>query len=425
MAKWYKQYNPVPLIKELEKSRSINNEGNVQFSGFGIMTALPKLEAMICLNQEITLEDKHGIVQQSIFNVGRRGELLSENILTEINRLEKDYLSFREQNYILATSLSIDNCYHKLSSLQIDNNRITFSASLPKSFAKSISSQQDIKFFAGGKEIPPKYLYVRIAVRAKSIYRATEKALNSLNVFRGLLNYAVNYGQQSFSFGETSRKPINKILLGPIHTLHKPNGKIDIDVFWFEEGYRAPVQPYYDNSLRRYGDKTVKRFDEILKFAHGIRKNIKKSKISKKLLDALLLYNDALDNYDYEVSYIKLWAVLELLTATGQEDGYKVTVRRAAFIFSNPEVEKVHLELLRDFRNELVHRGHRNAKLEIFVYDLKLYVERLLHFLIFNYSKFSSFDDVGYLLDRTTNLEELSRKVKLVNFAKKLNRHRK
>src|SRR3989339_1212130 len=137
MAKWYKQYNPVPLIKELEKSRSINNEGNVQFSGFGIMTALPKLEAMICLNQEITLEDKHGIVQQSIFNVGRRGELLSENILTEINRLEKDYLSFREQNYILATSLSIDNCYHKLSSLQIDNNRITFSASLPKSFAKS------------------------------------------------------------------------------------------------------------------------------------------------------------------------------------------------------------------------------------------------------------------------------------------------
>jgi len=417
MAQWNKKYNPVPLIQELEKSRSINDEGKAQFGGFGIMTASPKLEAMIRLNPEITLEDKHGIVQQSIFNVGRKGRLSSNAILGEIKKLEKEYLSSRQQNYILATSLSVHSYYHTLPNVQIDNNRITFSKSLPKSFVKVISNQQHINFFTREKKLPSKYLCVRIAVRAKSTHQATEKALSSLNVFRGMLNYCVNYGQQSFSFGGMSRKPINKILLGPIHTLHKPNGKMAVDdLFWFEEGYRQPLRPYHNN--------TIGQFDKILKLIREIRKNIQKTKIREKLQDAILLYNDALDTYNYEISYIKLWAVLELLTATGQDDNHKVTIRRTAFIFNDPEGEKVHLELLRNFRNELVHRGYMNAKLELFVYDLKLYVEKLLRFLIFNNSKFRSFGDVGYLLDRSTNFEELNKKAGLVKLAQNLNKQR-
>lgn len=418
MADWNKQHNPIPLIIELEKTRSVNAEGNVQFGGFGIMVAFPKLEAMVTINPEITLEDKLGIVQQSIFKAGRKGELTSQAIMAEIIKLEKEYLSSRLQNYTLATSLSIDNYYHKLPNLQINKNRITFTRNFPKYFTKPIYNNSQINFFLGKRGFPTKYLCARIAVKAKSIHQATEKALVSFNLFRGILNFGINYGQQSFLFGGASRKPINKILLGPIHTLHKPNGKMAAnDLFWYEPEYREPLQPYHNN--------IVGEFDKILKFVGEARRAIQKSKISKKLQDAILLYNDALDSYNYEVSYTKLWAVLELLTGTGTDDDHKVTVRRVAFIFNNPEEERVHIDILRRFRNDLVHRGHMNAKLEIFVYDLKLYVEKLLRFLIFNHFRFNSFSDVAYLLDRSTNYKELNKWVKLASYAQKINKKRK
>jgi hypothetical protein len=290
MAEWNKQHNPVSLIRELEKTRSINPEGNVQFGGFGIMTASPKLEAMIAINPEITLEDKHGIVQQSIFNAGRKGKLSPMAILAEITKLEKEYLSSRLQHYVLASSISIDNYYHKLPNLQINKNRITFTRNFPKDFAKAIRNDSHIDFFSRIRSLPSKYLCTRIAVRAKSVHQAVNKALLSLNLYRGILNFRINYGQQSFSFGGTSQKPINKILLGPIHTLHKPNGKMAInDLFWFEPEYREPLQPYHNN--------IVGEFDKILKFVEEIRRIIPKSKISEKLQDAILLYNDALDSY--------------------------------------------------------------------------------------------------------------------------------
>jgi hypothetical protein len=420
MAQWDKKYNPSILVQRLEKSRSINSEGRAQFSGFGIKTISSRLEAMIRISPEITLEDKHEIVLQSIFNVANSGVLSPEAILVETNRLEKDYLSSREQNYILATSLSVNKDCHKLPNIQIDKNRITFSASLPKSFVKAIGNQQFIGFYMKGK-LPSNYLCARIAVRAKSIYWAVEKALSSLNIFRGILNFVINYGQQTFSFGIANRIPINKILLGPIRTLHKPNGEVAVkDLFWYEEEYQESLQPYYNNTVVN----NVRQFDRIIKSVYEIRKNIQKSKIKEGLQNAILLYNDALDSYNYEVSYIKLWAVLELLTATGQDDNHKVTIRRAAFIFNDPEQEKMHLELLRNFRNNLVHRGYMNAKLEIFVYDLKLYVEKLLRFLIFNQFRFESFSDVGYLLDRNIEPDKLDKNSKLINFAKKLNKSR-
>jgi len=261
-----------------------------------------------------------------------------------------------------------------------------------------------------------------ISVRAKSLNKAVENALDSLNFFRGILNFIINFGVQTFSFGGANQKPINRILLGPTHTLHKPNGEIAVkDGYWFEREYREPIQLYYETSVVN----SIPKFESIIKNVSKIQKILKKSKMREELQNAILLYNNALDSYDYESSYIKLWAVLELLTATGQDDNHKVTIRRAAHIFRNPEREKTSLELLRNFRNNLVHRGYITGKLEIFLYNLKLYVEMLLRFLIFNQSRFENFNDVGYLLDKSLDLDKLNKESKLINYAKKINKARK
>ena len=421
MAQWNKNYNPTSLIKTIEKSRSINNDGKAQFGGFGIMSELPKLEAMINMNSEITLEDKHGIVQQSVFNTGNQGPLSKDSILAEVNRIEKNYLSSKEQNYIISTSLSIDGNRHKLPNLKIGDNKITFSVNLPKNFTKAINKQWSFISFMPNKQLPLNYLRARISVKAKSISLSIQKALDSLNLYRGIMNFVINFGQQTFSFGMFNRKPINKILLGPIHIVHKSNGEIaDRDIIWFDENYREPLQTYYNNNTVN----SVPQFKRLMDSFHDIRRKIQKSKIKEELQNAIWLYNNALDSYDYEISFIRLWSALELLTATGQDESHKVTIRRTAFIFQDPEEEMIYLDLLRNFRNTLIHKGYMNSKLEIFVYDLKLYVERLLSFIIYNQFLFENFGDVAYLLDRETKSNKLIKTTKLDNFAKKLNKSR-
>jgi len=159
MAQWNKNFNPSVLIQELEKARSINNEGKPQFSGFIMMTIPPKLEEMICMHSDITREDKHGIIMQSISNAGH-DTLTPETILKEINQLEREHLSSSEQNYVVATSLSFDGNRHKLPNLQINGNKIIFAKSLPKKFAEAIKELETIIYFNINKKLGSVHLTV-------------------------------------------------------------------------------------------------------------------------------------------------------------------------------------------------------------------------------------------------------------------------
>ena len=162
-----------------------------------------------------------------------------------------------------------------------------------------------------------------------------------------------------------------------------------------------------------------------MKSVSEIRRYIENGPLKEELKNALMLYNDALDCSNYEIAYIKLWSALELLTGTEPGDSYDKTIKRAAFIYQDLETHKASLGLLRQFRNNLVHRGHMNAKLEIFVYDLKLYVEQMFRFIVYSHSKFGSFSDIGYFLDCVTDLKELDRQRNLLNLARDFNKKRK
>jgi len=413
MARWKNKTNPDPFIQKMEATRSIKENGQVQFTGDDILTVPARIENLVELNSLVTQEDKHTIVWRAIRNAGKQ-RLSSGSVIKEIEQLEKEYLSTKVKKFILITTLSLNSLKHTLKNCQIDHNRITFTRISAKKFIKHLNESQNIKYHLGKNKIPKDYMWVRVAVDAKSIHEATQKALRSLNLFRGMLNYLVNFGKRSFS-SNMKPQPINKIHFGPIHTLHKPNGGLVDDIFWYDEDFIRPV--------KAYNDILQGNFEKLIDFLPIFRKQLNRSKIKKILEDALLLYNSALDSYSFDTAFIKLWATLELLTGTGR-DSYDITVKRTSFIFNDVEEIKSHLNILRDCRNDIVHKGYMEGQKEILIYDIKLYVEQLLEFLLWEkeIKRLDTFDEVKQLLSSSPDKKELGKKIKIYNMAQKFHR---
>lgn len=417
MAKWKEKTNPDAFIRKIEKTRSVTDDGKVQFTGWEIMTLPRQLESVVELNSSITPEDKHGIVWKTIRNVGRKEALSSKNVLTEIIKLEKEYLSLKEDKFVLISTLSINSKKNKLPNVQIDHNRITFSPKAGNKYIIRMVNDTHIQYYLRNKKIPTEYTWARIAVSARSTHDAVQKALGSLNLFRAALNYIINYNSRSFSFGNKP-KPINKVLYGPIHTLHKLDGKLAEDYLWYEEECFEMAQAYCSNP---------KDFEDMMKYFSNLRKQLSKSKIRNVLQDGILLYNSALDSYSFDTAFIKLWATLELLTGTNPKDSYDTTIKRTKFIFKNVEIENDLLEILRKCRNDIVHRGYMDGQRQTLLDDLKLYVESLINFLLWDVQELKSFEEIKTLLDSSPNRQglllgerDLKNKLKINSFARKL-----
>jgi len=77
------------------------------------------------------------------------------------------------------------------------------------------------------------------------------------------------------------------------------------------------------------------------------------------------------------------------------------------------------LSLLRDFRNELVHRGTYRSTIEVFMDGLRQFVQQLLFFLISNKFKFGSLGKVAEFLDHPKDSKVIYHKLKVLNCVKK------
>ena len=409
MARWLENYNPKPFIERLNKNRRINENGHVEFRGFDSSIVPARLDGMLELSAKIPEDEKYSIVKEAVWSAAKK-KITKENLLKELCRIESEYLKAPNKKYVLLTSLSIGRSRHKLKNVQENRCRITFGRCLPLKFAKARKKAiDDFPFLSKGINFPLGYLLVRVSVSDKTLEGGAAKALDSLNLIRGLLNLARNlrYGHTVSFSGK--RKPINKILLGPLHTLHKPSGELAVEGVWHNGLSQETPRPY-NPSLGG-------EFVEVLEFAKNIREYLKKSRYRDCLVEAIVRYNSALDKDNWETSYIELWGVLEYLTNT-LNDSYKTTIRRVSFIYEDQDGAKQTLSLLRDFRNKLVHRGTSTKTIEVFIFDLKQYVEQLLLFLIYNKFRFKNLEVAASFLDQSRDIDTIYRQIDVLKAAK-------
>lgn len=407
-ARWKREgYDPELLVSRLEGSRQeATSGGAVTFAGDPLFEdAALAVESGVAFVAQIPESDRRGIVSAALFTAPT--PLTPNSLIGEINQRARDFLREPEQAYILVSSISV-RYFTELRQSEVSGRRMYFRWGLPRRFRVGYGQAVDRtrRNVLGPLPDPARpgerYTAVWIHTRGRSHWEAVTRALDALDLLRGIWNLAINHRMWSRTTGG-ARKPVNRVLLGPLHSLHHPDGSLASAVDWYEPDYVVPEQ---SRELSR-------RWLEVKEDEGNIRLCLTRSAYAAQLEDALRRYTRALDGFQWEAAFLGLWGLLETLTGTKPHESHDLTVKRAAFLYDNSE-RKIHVQVLnhlRHYRNRSVHGGESSAAVEAYLYQLKRYVEQLLLFHLTSYYRFESVARAAEFLDLPAEPAALRRRV--------------
>lgn len=401
--RWKEGSKPEIPAERLELLKKLK-DGKVSFEAFQSQEYFTVIGGMADLAEGIPKELKNSIINRSIFSACKKGVITRETIKREIISEEKGYLKKPINSYILVSSLSISGAV-ALPAMRVNGSTISFPAVLHQKYRaerRELVRQASEWVF---RNRPRNYLNVTVRVKARSESEAVNLALDQLDLIRGIWNMK-NTGMMRMSSGRI--KPVNNILLGPVHTLHLPSKNLATDTFWYQENYHDDISPL----------QLSNRKEATLSLTNRVRGRLKLLPYREVIEEAIRRYARALDYSDLEAAFLKLWSVLELLTNTTLKDNFKVTVRRASFVHKDNESHHQILNTLRIFRNAAVHSSaDSSGQIESFLYLLKRYVEQLIRFHLWIRVKFPSFAEAASFLDSKPDVKELKKQHKLIGEA--------
>lgn len=406
MANWKKDFDPKIFSEEIEDARIVRNDGKVVFQGFAVSVYKTFIFSMVKFSDEIPEAEGRRIVSNAIFKTGKR-KITPDSLISEISMGEQDYLAKSPKRFVLATSVSIRKNI-KLDKKYWGRNQIIFERHYPRSFTNAsleLRNQAKKSLFV---EPPKDYLAVRVHLSAISESEAAEKALDQLDLYRGIWNLLENRRHSTrISYGG-SNTPVNRIILGPIHSLHYPQGAIASENrYWYERTYVAPISPF----LLKINKQFLKNETTLLTW-------IDKCPYRDAIKGAIIRYSRALDDRNLDTAFIRLWGVLELLTDTVKLP-QEQTIKRAAALFEDYDLMLQTLKHLMNYRNRSVHAGTESSDLEIYLYELKNIVEDLILFHLRNNAGFQALAQAGVFLSLPRSEESLKTKYRFIEYALK------
>lgn len=351
--------------------------------------------------------EKRNIVRKAMNNATTKGKLTAKTILGEVSREENFYKKLPSQKLVLVTNLSITNA-NKLRRIKILNNTLMFSNGLPMNFTRhSIIEDATKNLIFPDYAIPSYFYFVRIYVNAKTNHEAYLFGIDALDLLRGIWNFYLNLSTHR-RWTSGIRKEVNKITLGPIHTLHKPNGNLATEEYWYNTIYTPRPMPFV----------MYNQYEKIRNFEMIVRKKLNKSSYKTDLINFMLKYTRALDENNLNNAFLALWSLLENLTAsTGSHDD---VVKRTLFLYKDYQIHKQILEHLRSYRNKTIHTDNSESEeIELLLFQLKGYVEKLIRFHLFNKIGFASIEESATFLSLTTDKDSIRKKINLLTKAEK------
>src|ERR1041384_3061158 len=344
-AKWNEKFDGEILAARLEGLKQKDAAGKfTDFTGFETEDYFTVLESSLSFAPEIPENERRAIIRKAIFAAARKGTLTGKVILGEVSKEENKYLNKPKKNFILVTSLSV-NYFDELRNTTVNGHPIIFSRFKPKMFDRKPIMEFWRRLGIG--EIPINYTSARLSVRARDEHEAFAIGIDVLDLLRGIWTfYFTRSIGMRFSSGRTQL--VNKITLGPLHTLHLPNGKLaTTETIWGEPEF-----------VTRPAEMIGGQWERLHKFELMVRKYFRRHRYKSEVEDAIRRYTRAFDHPDLHVAFVELWSVLEKLTGTLKAK-YDVTIKRTIFRYKDRDLHRQILQHLRAFRNETVHASQR------------------------------------------------------------------
>ncbi|MGA9221928.1 MAG: hypothetical protein WBZ57_12110 [Pseudomonas graminis] len=298
----------------------------------------------------------------------------------------------RETPYVMVTSVSLAEGF-ALSKITTKKAVIR---SWPKGLPKKYSTRSTHEWKLKADPLPPEYCAVTVTLKSKDPMDAFIAAMNELDYVRGLHCLVLN-PESEFRFGTGSSAPLNKVMLGGMHTLHDQRGKlINKQIYWYERNYEVRSVLTVKNRLML--KKNFEFFDA----------NMAAFKDGPAVKDAFVRYVRAFDEQDRNVTIQKAWASLESLLSPGENNADAI-VRRASFLFSERSYYKQVLEHLREYRNRNVHLGYEVENLDYHCYQLQMFFKQAIFFYLRNAEFFEDLASANKFLDMPSDVSELQK----------------
>ena len=341
------------------------------------------------LNEALQMEIKNG------------KEVTPDSVIKQYNALSKKYLKKDQVRYTLHGTFSVRSRI-PIPSVRFAGAYISFSDITPKKL--TLPEQMSLELTRYTDAYPREYVHVCVSVSARDPYSGFTKAYRIGNLYRGLWNLILNYRTSFFSFG--SKQPVNKVVWGPVHTVHYSSGKPVSDSFGREGTWNK-------NILANDITQDLKALKQEEK---RIRSSLAKCSYAREIESMIQQYALSLDEPYKAHAFRELWTVLESLTGSR---GLKQSelVKRASFFRRNRGFCKLELEALKNIRNTIVHEGTYADDFEHYVNRLRTYVEHLLYALINHNSLFRDINDFRSFLSLTHDVDQLEERRNHIQFA--------
>jgi hypothetical protein len=377
--------------------RSVSDEGKSSFLGFGIHDCIPALHSMLSFPQAAKNLDTHTLVWKALALAPQ--ELTEASFLSAINGQLNILLETKLEEFRVLSTISIAHPKNT-TELRLDGCAVNFlHTSYPPIFSDRTNAITSQRVPVGEAKID--YTRFIAVVDARSPQEAMTAALRAVDLQRAIWCL---YGNVSLEIVGQSWKPINVVKLGPIHTVHRPDGALASESVWFEPNY-AEVPTY--------------SFDDEATAAAQSRKAIdclEASNYRDRLVDALLRFVRALDESNQNTAFIKLWSAAESLLVPERAD-YEKFVRRCAFLYQEGEYHRQLLEHLREYRNKSVHAGDDSELAKTHCFQLQSYFRDLMFFHLRYSADFTSLEEANSFLDLPPQKIILNRRKQLLDKA--------
>lgn len=379
-----------PILVELEKCKRVDSDGKIFFEGWPIVELYPTLEQAIDFPASLPEAERWRIMREALRATPANRPLNTRAFLGETKRLTQSFANTQPKPFVLAASISLSLSV-KISPIRLDEGVIIFSLTLPRRFSRErLAGEFRINSLQPN---PSNYQSVRVQVNARSTSEAFNRSKEMLEYVRALWNFQLN--RTIINFG--SRSPLNKIRLGQVHTLHQASGELAVDEYLYEPSYTLERNP------------AVTEWNTVERFRPKLHRLVSKCPYKAELREGLIRYGCALDLSDHESAFIKLWSVLELLTAS--EGKHDDVVRRCLFLCDDVEIYRLILHQLRQRRNDIVHSSLESARTSLMLFQLRRFVETLISFHMRNSVHFKDLAEAAQFLHLPLEPSQLKNRI--------------
>ena len=398
MPNWKKSRDHQLILKKISEICEFKN-GSIHFRGFEFITYRQFLTSLIDFEADFTSEDNDQLVKIALRRTAEDQNWDSKNFMRHLQKESNKRAASPATEFHLVSGINIDLNGRKIR-YRDDDLEVAFQKNLPSKYREvrehflKIAGQMDIV----DTEHQPSFLIAK--TQQKSFQSAASALLDYVDYIRASWNLYSNHSMRFFSGGK--KKAVNRIMLGGVQTLHLANGEKAADMFWHEPNFKKGL-PDFDLSTNSFGTLT---------YGKSVRSRLRTHPYREELKPCFVRYARALDSTDHHLSFLKLWSLLETLTATSNS-GYDKTIGRSAFLFKERDFHIEILRTLREHRNRHVHADSTTPDIEQYVFSLKRYVDTLLHFHLKNRFKFDRLENACKFMDLPHLRKELAREISL------------